>query len=541
MPRSQSVDTKLVGIWIRVSTEDQARGESPAIHEKRARLYAEAKGWDVVEVYDLAGVSGKAVMEHPEAKRMLKDIESGRITGLIFSKLARLARNTKELLEFSEEFRRCGADLISLAEAIDTSSPAGRLFYTMIAAMAQWEREEIADRVRASVPIRAKLGKPLSGSVPYGYQWKDGKVVPHPDHAPVRRLMYELFLEHRRKKAVARILNERGYRTAGGSEWTYTTVNRLLRDPTAKGIYRQNFTYGTATGKVGLKPESEWVTHEIEPVVPVELWEQVNAVLSGQKEDRKRPGRSVVNLFSGLTVCAGGHKMYVPSRKPARYRCWTCGIHIPAADLEAIYHEELKGFLFSDEQIASQQDRMDASLAEKEERIRYLEKEREKTVRDADALFELYKAGELNPAGFGARNRPLEARLAELDALIPAEQASADILRLNRLNSAQVLGEARDLHSRWASLPEAEKRVVVETITKAITVGKEEIHIDLHYLPKASPPNGSGGGAGGQSRSEIQAKPRVSTPSGIALKKSPHELGLVRGPPTGTAMTSSTP
>src|SRR5204863_9063671 len=99
---SQSEPNKRVGIWIRVSTEDQVKGESPEHHEKRARLYAEAKGWNIVEVYRLDGMSGKAVKEYPETKRMLEHIKAGHITGLIFSKLARLARNTKELLEFSE-------------------------------------------------------------------------------------------------------------------------------------------------------------------------------------------------------------------------------------------------------------------------------------------------------------------------------------------------------------------------------------------------------------------------------------------------------
>jgi site-specific DNA recombinase len=83
---------KAVGIWIRVSTEDQARGESPEHHEKRARAYAEAKGWKLREVYHLEAVSGKSVMGHPETKRMLGHIASGHITGIIFSKLARLAR-----------------------------------------------------------------------------------------------------------------------------------------------------------------------------------------------------------------------------------------------------------------------------------------------------------------------------------------------------------------------------------------------------------------------------------------------------------------
>lgn len=486
---------KPVGIWIRVSTEDQVRGESPQVHEQRARMYAEARGWKVREVYRLEAVSGKAVKEHPEAKRMLADIKSRHITSLVFSKLARLARNTKELLEFADDFRAVNADMVSLHEAIDTGSPAGRLFFTIVAAMAQWEREEIAERVAASVPIRAKMGRPIGGAAPFGYRWVNKKLEVDPKETPVRALIYELFAKHRRKKGVARLLNERGYRTRNGSEWSDTTVDRLLRDPTAKGIYRQNYTRTSDSSKAWeLKPESEWVMTPVQAIISEELWNTCNHILDEQRTGRRRLSRENVHLFSGFAHCECGAKMYVWRESP-KYICPKCRNKIPMAALEAVYRDQLSQFLLSPEDLAAHLAQADEAIKEKEELVKAAEAELERIRTDDDRVYQLYTADRISADEFSRRHDPLEVRRLQLEAELPRLQADLDVIRIGITAGTAALSEASDLATHWDAFGPEEKRRLVETITDKIVIGKDEVIVNLLFLPgstgeKATRPHG---------------------------------------------------
>lgn len=475
---------KSVGIWIRVSTEDQAQGDSPEHHEERARSYAKSRGWEVKEVYDLAGQTGKAVMQNPEAKRMMKDIERGHITGLVFSKLARLSRNRRELEDFSDFFNKHQADLISLSEAIDTSTAGGRMFFHLLGVFAQWEREEITERVNASVLTRAKLGKSINGRAPYGYQWKDRKLVIQPEEAAIRRKAYAMFLQCRRKGQVAKELNAAGYRTREGSIWRDTSIVRILEESSAKGVYLFNTVRHTGTWRMEAKPESEWGKVECEPIISEALWNQVNQIIEEQLKSWKKPGKPPVNLFSGLAHCSCGSKMYVAANNP-KYFCRKCRNKIPIADLENIARHELKVFFGQPQRIASHLEEADRNLTEKSALLETHRREIGKVKESMHQTHQLYLNKQISGDGFRDLYGPAEERMKQLQGELPKLEAEVDFLRVNKLSTNEVLHEAGSMYENWPKLPTGDKRKIVEALIEKIEIGDGEIDITFSHLPSS--------------------------------------------------------
>lgn len=477
---------KAVGIWIRVSTEMQVESESPAHHEARCRAYATSRGWQIRKAYRLEATSGKSVLNLPQTQEMLEDVRAGRISGLVFSNLSRLARNTRELLELAAIFQEYEADLISLAEALDTSTPAGRLFFTVQAGLAAFERESTAARVAASVPIRAQMGKSTGGAAPFGYQWVNHQLVPDEKEAPVRRLIYELFDKHRRKKTVARLLNEAGHRTRNGSEWSDTTIVRLIQDPTAKGVRRANWTKSLGAGKHWvMKPESEWVLGEAPAIVDAELWERCNAALQARRNGKKPPAKKTSHLFAGFVACHCGSKMYVPSNMPSKYTCKTrgCKNKIAVTDLDAVFHEQLRNFFMSPEELAGYLGQADEEVRQRTELLENLASERQNVAQEMQKVYRLYTGDEISPDGFGRIYRPLEERLKQLEDQMPKVQAELDYLKIQRLSSDEIFAEANDLYAHWQEMDQEQKRGVVEAITESIIIGTDTVSITWGYVP----------------------------------------------------------
>ncbi|MGC2331652.1 MAG: recombinase family protein [Candidatus Acidiferrales bacterium] len=150
-------------IYARVSTT--GHGQDPQLQTREIREYCERRGWQLAGEYVDAGVSG-AKDSRPELNRLIADAHRRRFDVVVVWKFDRFARSVSHLLRALETFNALGIAFVSLSEQIDTSTPTGKMVFTVLGAVAELERSLIAERVRAGLRnARAKgtrLGRPRS-------------------------------------------------------------------------------------------------------------------------------------------------------------------------------------------------------------------------------------------------------------------------------------------------------------------------------------------------------------------------------------------
>ena len=154
-------DKKRIAIYARVSTKNN--GQDPETQLVALREYVQARGFDAVDEYVDVGISGSKD-RRPALDRLMKDARRRRFDAVLVARFDRFARSTRHLVLALEEFNALDIDFISLSESIDTSTPMGKMVYTVIAAVAELERSLIGERVvmginRAKVKGK-RLGRP---------------------------------------------------------------------------------------------------------------------------------------------------------------------------------------------------------------------------------------------------------------------------------------------------------------------------------------------------------------------------------------------
>jgi DNA invertase Pin-like site-specific DNA recombinase len=159
MPMTPGMAPRVIG-YIRVSTDEQAdSGLSLEAQRDRLRLACDFKGWTLVDVIADEGITGTSVAKRRGLRRALKAIAAHRADGLMCTKLDRLSRSSADTALIFEWFKTAGATLCVLDIDVDTTSPVGAAVVTIMAAVAQLERDQTAERTRAALAVKRQGGK----------------------------------------------------------------------------------------------------------------------------------------------------------------------------------------------------------------------------------------------------------------------------------------------------------------------------------------------------------------------------------------------
>src|SRR5215831_7359684 len=145
-------------IYARVSTANN--GQDPRVQTRELQEYCQRRGWTVAGEYVDVGISGTKE-KRPELDRLLADAHRRRFDAVVVWKFDRFARSVSHLLRALETFQALGIEFVSLSEQLDTSTPTGKMVFTVLAAVAELERSLIIERVRAGMRNARAKGKSL--------------------------------------------------------------------------------------------------------------------------------------------------------------------------------------------------------------------------------------------------------------------------------------------------------------------------------------------------------------------------------------------
>ena len=284
-------------IYMRVSTDEQAKeGFSINAQQDKLTKYAIARDWEIYDYY-VDDVSGKNIQDRPDMLRLLKDLDEGKINNVLVYKIDRLTRSTKNLIELTELFKNHDCEFNSLMEAIDTSSATGRMFLKIVGIFAEFERENLAERVSFGYEQKAREGNYLNTVGVYGYDYIiGGELNVNEKEKETVKWIYDEYLQGESMTQICKKLIEKNVPTKRGGQWAQSTVGSILTNPLYIGIVR----YGTAKkSRTSFEAQSSY-----EHILDEETFYSVQEILKKRKRCNNKQYSSDNTYFLGALSCA---------------------------------------------------------------------------------------------------------------------------------------------------------------------------------------------------------------------------------------------
>lgn len=320
-------EKKIAGLYIRVSTEDQAReGFSLPEQEKRLRAMCEYKGYEIYKLYKDAGISAKTGNTRPAFEELLQDIRDKKCNTIVVLKLDRLTRSVFDLEGIMNFLEENNAYLDCANEEINTTNSSGKMVARLLTTVSQNEIERTSERTKFGLSGAIKEGH-IPARAPLGYKHIDKKLVPDPLTKDIVIRIYNLYFEGKSYYNIATIFNEE--QVLGKTNWKDTGILRIISNE----VYKGDYVHGKRTNHPTLYKDV------VESIVSKEMWDNCQVQ---KKKNQKNYMRTQTYIFLQKLKCpkcgrilAGGASHKIKSDKwYFYYRCGNCKSNIHEDKIE---------------------------------------------------------------------------------------------------------------------------------------------------------------------------------------------------------------
>ena len=261
----ENEEKKIAGIYIRVSTEDQAReGFSLGEQEEKLRQLCKYKDFEIFKVYKDAGISAKDMKGRPQFQQMLEDMKAGKLNYIVAYKLDRVTRSVRDLEVLISTLEKYHCYLICDRDDVNTSTANGRFFVRMLTVLSQLEIEIVSERTKFGLNGAIKAGH-IPGKCPLGYyRDKDKKLKIDNSTKDIVIRIFEMYLEGKSYQAISNILNKE--RVLGKANWCDSTIDRMINNKIYMGDY-ERYKYDN-------DKETELFIDVVPSIITRAMWEE---------------------------------------------------------------------------------------------------------------------------------------------------------------------------------------------------------------------------------------------------------------------------